>query len=163
MFNGRISAKQLGANLAVLLGGTAGATIGMLVGSSFGGPLGALIGGFAGGTVLGFATDMLITTFVKSDSEEMFDIITEQFSKISEDYVVSEQEADAITLNLSKKLTTNILKDMYETEDREKFANDLIVATFDEEIKKREKVETPTEEQLRNQMVSNMEGLIYIH
>lgn len=163
LFNGRISAKQLASNLAVLIVGTTGGTLGMIAGGSIGGPLGAVIGGLAGGTVSGFAADTLVTTFVKSDSEEMFEIITEQFSEVSVDFLVSEEEADAITSNLSKKLTTNILKDMYETEDRVTFANDLIAKTFEEEISKREKVITPTEEQLRNQMVANMEGLIYIH
>lgn len=163
LFNGRISAKQLGSNLAVLIVGTAGGTLGMIAGGSIGGPLGAVIGGVASGTVLGFAADTLITTFVKSDSEEMFDIITTEFSKISGDYFVNEEEANEITNSLSKKLTTRILKDMYESDDRVAFANNLIVTTFEEVISKRKTVSIPTEEQLRNQMVSNMDGLIYIH
>jgi uncharacterized membrane protein len=163
LFNGRISAKQFAMNLAVLIGGTSGATLGMVVGGSIGGVAGGFIGGIAGGTVGKYASDTLLTTIFKSDSEEMFDIVANQFSKVSEDYLVSQNEAELITENLSKQLSTKTLKNMYESEDREKFANDLITKTFENQISKREKVTLPTQEQMRNQMINSMDGLVYIH
>lgn len=52
---------------------------------------------------------------------------------------------------------------MYESDDREKFANKLIVNLFENQMKKRKEISIPTEEQLRNQMISNMSGVVFIH
>ena len=163
LFKGRISAKQLAINLAVLIGGATGATIGMVAGGSVGGPLGSFIGGMAGGLAGSYGSETLLTFFFKTDSEEMYDIITNEFSKVSNNYLVSQSEADLITESLSNTLTSDILKDMYESDDREKFANKLIVNLFENQIKKRKEINIPTEEQLRNQMISNMSGVVFIH
>ena len=93
----------------------------------------------------------------------MYDIITNEFSKVSNNYLVSQSEADLITESLSNTLTSDILKDMYESDDREKFANKLIVNLFENQMKKRKEISIPTEEQLRNQMISNMSGVVFIH
>ena len=163
LFKGRISAKQLAINLAVLIGGATGATIGMVAGGSVGGPLGSFIGGMAGGLAGSYGSETLLTFFFKTDSEEMYDIITKEFSKVSNNYLVSQSEADLITESLSNTLTSDKLKDMYESDDREKFANKLIVNLFENQMKKRKEISIPTEEQLRNQMISNMSGVVFIH
>ncbi len=85
------------------------------------------------------------------------------FQKVSNNYLVSQSEADLITESLSNTLTSDILKDMYESDDREKFANKLIVNLFENQMKKRKEISIPTEEQLRNQMISNMSGVVFIH
>ena len=163
LFKGRISSKQLAINLAILIGGSAGATIGMVAGSSVGGPLGSFLGGLSGGVIGTYGASTLLTTFFETDTDEMYNIITSQFSEISENYLVSQDEADLITKTLSEKLTTKILKDMYESDDREKFANELILDVFESQIKNRKKVEMPTQEDVRRQMISVMDGMVFIH
>ena len=117
LFDGRISSKQLAINLAVLLGGTAGATVGSILGSSIG-PIGTILGGITGGTIGSYASDTLLTTIFETDSEEMMKIIENEFSNISQEYLVSKEEANNITVTLQEELSTKKLKEMYESDDR---------------------------------------------
>lgn len=162
LFDGRISSKQLAINLAVLVGGTAGASVCGLLGSSAG-PIGGIAGGIVGGTLGSYASDTLLTTVFETDSEEMTKIIENEFSKVSQKYLVSEKEVNNITKTLQNELSTKKLKDMYESEDRKKYANSMIMTIFENEINQRKKISVPTQEQVRNQLISNMDDVVYIH
>lgn len=52
---------------------------------------------------------------------------------------------------------------MYASDDRNKFASDLIEPLFIEEVRTREKIITPTEEELRYSMKDNLKGIVFIH
>ena len=52
---------------------------------------------------------------------------------------------------------------MYASEDREKFANELLDPLFVEMAKKREKITIPTEEELRTEMKNSLHGVVFIH
>lgn len=162
LFNGRISAKQLAMNLSVIIAGTAGATAGTIIGSHLG-PVGSLAGGLLGSLLASYASNTLLTTIFQTDSEEMYDILTKQFSKIASEYVISQDEANNIIKNLSSDLSSDKLKDMFESKNREKFAEKLILKHINKEIKNRKKFTTPTQEEVRMQLLSDMDGLIYIH
>lgn len=162
LFNGRISAKQLAINLSILIGGTAGATVGGLLGASVG-PIGTVAGSVLGGLIGSYATDTLLTTVFQTDSEEMYEIITNQFSKISQDYLVSKSEGNEIVNMLQEKLTTDTLKNMFESEDREEFARTMIIQLFEEEIAQREPITIPTQEEVRFQLISQMKDIVFIH
>lgn len=163
LFSGRISSKQLLINLAVLIGGSAGASLGMIAGSYVGGPVGSIVGGLGGGYVGSYTSKTLLTTVFKEDADEMYDIIKKQYSKVSQIYLVSQKEADEITESLSKQLSTDTLKSMYESKDRAKFANELIKSEFKNQINKRNKIEIPTQEQVRRKYKNDLGNGIYIH
>ena len=93
----------------------------------------------------------------------MYDIIKKQYSKVSQKYLVSQKEADEITDSLSKQLSTDTLKSMYESKDRTKFANKLIKSEFKNQINKRKKIEIPTQEQVRKKYKNDLGNGIYIH
>ena len=159
----RISQKQMLINLTTIIGGTAGATLGMIAGSSIGAPLGLVIGGVAGGILGQYSANTLLSTFLKSDSEEMYEIITEQFTSVSGEYISNNDELDEVSIHLSEVLSTKVLKDMYESKDRNLFAREMIVGIFDEVQKQRQPIIIPTQEQFRKATLKNMEGLVYLH
>lgn len=162
LFSGRISSEQLMLNLAILIGGSAGATIGSIAGSTIGGPVGVILGGMSGGYVGSYTSKTLLTTVFKEDADEMFDIITKRYSKVSRNYLVSKEEANEITDSLSKQLTTDTLKDMYESKNREAFADKLIKNEFKNQINKRKKIIVPTQEQVRKKYKDDLGNGIYI-
>lgn len=52
---------------------------------------------------------------------------------------------------------------MYASEDRNKFAKELIEPLFIEAVKNRDKIITPTEDELRYSMKENLQGIVFIH
>ena len=81
----------------------------------------------------------------------MYEVITEEFQSLAEAYLINKEEGEEITVGLQEKLKDKTLKDMYASEDRKKFAKDLLTPMFEEEVKKRDKIVLPTEEQARSE------------
>jgi len=52
---------------------------------------------------------------------------------------------------------------MYASDDREKFASELMTPMFEEQLANREKISTPTEDEIRYAMIDDMQGIIFIH
>ena len=52
---------------------------------------------------------------------------------------------------------------MYQSEDRSKFADDLLDPLFEKEVKKRPKVEMPTEEEMRASLLEELDGVVFLH
>lgn len=171
LFRGRISKEQLLKNLAVTTVSVAGATVGSLAGSAAGTALapgvgteiGRYAGGFVGGIVSGYVGEKVLSNVYAGDAEEMYEIISAQFQILGDEYLISEAEGDAITLVLQDSLTSDVLKDMYASEDRTTFANDLMEPMFEDQIKKRETIDFPSEEEVRAEMKATMQDVVYIH
>ena len=170
LFRGRISPEQLIANLTVsasglaggLLGAWGGATVGAAIGNAPGAAIGGVVGGVIGGAGASIGTHLLIDNFTESDAEKMCAIIQEEFGKLSEDYIVSKDEADKIVDAVQSKLDGETLKNMYASEDRNKFANDLMAKEFEKEIAKR-KVSVPSEFDIRIHTKETLNNIIFIH
>lgn len=154
-FRGRVSGAQLFKNMtnttASVAGGTAGWAGGAVAGAAIGSAVpvigtaaGAVIGKFVGSMVGGFAagkTAKLVTDqFIEDDAKEMQRILNDVFKNLAYDYLLVEEEAKLIFEKLN--LTASILKDMYASEDREKFATNLMEPTIEEVVKNRKKVST---------------------
>lgn len=171
LFHGRISKEQLLKNLAVTTVSVAGATVGSIAGSAagtaiapgIGTTIGKVAGGIVGGTVSGLAGEKVLSHVYAGDAEEMYDIISAQFQQLGDEYLISEDEGNAITLALQDTLTGDVLKDMYASEDRTTFATDLMEPMFENQIKQREPIDLPSEETVRTEMKATMQEVVYIH
>ena len=175
MFDMRISEKQFVKNFSVtaasVAGGTAGGIGGGALGTSIapgiGTTVGTIIGGLVGGSASGLAADKISDKFYEGDAKEMYRLLQEAFLQKCEDYMVNDSEAQNIAEALSKKLNDDVYKDMYESDDggdgRENYIDKLLDPLFKNEISKREPIETPTEEEVRNSLKEELKGIIYIH
>lgn len=171
LFQNRISKKQFVKNLSVtaagIAGGTAGAWAGGFVGSSIApGPgtvVGQVVGGVAGGAIAGTGAKVLADYITDDDAEEMYTIVQNSFAQKTCDYILDEKEAQNIVGNVSSLLTEDFLKDMYQSTDRERFIEDAIDPLFMEEVSKRPIIEEPTEEEMRDTLINNLDDAIYIH
>jgi hypothetical protein len=163
IFRGRISGAQLFKNVAntasTVAGGTAGwvggATAGAAIGSvipgigtAVGGIVGGLLGSFAGGTAANKVSNKVLNEFIEDDADEMVRIIEKVFTQLAEDYLLSQKEAENIIDSLKDKLTGSTLKEMFASSDRKEFARNLLINQVESEVKKREKIFIPSQEEM---------------
>lgn len=163
IFRGRISGAQLFKNVAntatTVAGGTAGwvggATAGAAIGSAVpiigtavGGIVGGILGSFAAGSTASKVSNSILSEFIEDDAEKMIKIIQDVFEKLASDYLLNKKEAEKIIDNLKEKLTAGVLKDMFASNDREQFSKDLLIEDIENEVKKREKIILPTDDEM---------------
>ena len=77
--------------------------------------------------------------------------------------MISLDEGNLLADNLKNVLIGDVLKDMYASEDREAFARELIEPLFIKQVAQREKIELPTEEKLRYEMLDLLQGVVFVH
>lgn len=145
IFRGRISGKQLFKNLvkngASVGGGAAGFAAGAAMGSVVPG-----IGTFVGGTI-GNKAASKATSFIEDDAVEMIRIIEDNFKDLAIDYLLNKKEVENIVASLSQKLSGNMLKDMFASDNKNLFAKNLLKPIIEFEVRKRKKIYLPTSEQ----------------
>lgn len=171
LFNGRISKEQFIKNFAIAgvsviaatTGGVAGGAIGSLVVPGVGTIPGAIVGSIIAGMASGLASDRIADYIVEDDSEKMYNIISDKFSALCHDYLVTQDEADSIIKKLNSKLNEKTYKDMYQSDDRETFANNLLSPIFENEISKRKKIDDPTTDEIRLSLLNQLNGIFYLH
>lgn len=174
IFQGRISGKQLFKNLtnttSTVAGGaagwwggaTAGAALGSaipIIGTAVGAVAGGLIGSVAGGTAAGKATDTVLGAFIEDDAEEMVSIIQKQFEILAVNYLLSSREAEKSADALQEKLNGKILKNMYASDNREEFAQNLLLPIVESQTSRRKKIFTPDEEDMTRAITTLLEEL----
>lgn len=171
LFHGRISKEQLLKNLVVTIASVAGTTAGGIAGGVVGSALlpgvgttvGTFVGGMAGGAASGYVSNALLSKIYAGDAQQMYDIISEQFRVLSTDYLINEAEGAAITQQLQSTLTGDTLKEMYSSEDRTAFALNLMEPLFEETVRARAKITLPTEDEVRTEMKTSLQEIVYIH
>ena len=171
LFRGRISAEQMIKNLAVtsaaVVGGYAGSTIGGIAGTAVAPGVGTIVGNVVGAMVIGgaagVATEQIMGVFLKDDAEKMLEVLEIEFQRLAEDYILSDEEADRVVYLLKDELTSKNLKDMYASQDKEAFADSLIEPLMEDEIKKREEMKAPSEEEIRAELKATLQGVVFIH
>lgn len=171
LFRGRISKEELLKNLSVSIigvaagtaGGYGGAALGSLIAPGAGTAIGGILGSLLAGTISTVAAEALISPFYESDAEEMFAIISDEFLVLCNDYLINEKEASVLTNKLKSALAGDTIKDMYATEDRNKFAKDLLEPLFEEQVKNRTLIAMPTEEAMRLEMKNALQGVVFVH
>lgn len=171
VFQGRISKEQMLSNIAVTIvsvgggiaGGYAGGAIGSAIAPGIGTTVGSVVGGTIGSVGVGLGADYIAKLLYEGDAQMMYDIVVAEFQAMAEDYLVNEAEASNITNELSKRLSEDALKDMFESKDRVTFAKELMEPMFETEIAKRELVKTPSEDEIRAELKQNLIGVALIH
>lgn len=171
LFAGRISKEQLLKELTVAIASVGVATVGTVAGGAVGTAIapgvgtavGKVAGGIVGGTVAGIGSNWVAGKVYEGDAEQMYEIISAKFKELSEEYMTTQEEGDAIVSKMQKELSSSKLKDMYASDDREKFASELMTPMFEEQLANREKISTPTEDEIRYAMIDDMQGIIFIH
>lgn len=167
IFRGRISGKQLFKNLlgnvATVGGGGAGWIAGAAAGTyilpGFGTIAGGLIGAFGVGYVAGKLVNFITGKFVEDDGNQMFEIVKEEFTKISMEYLLTKTEGEKIADLLVVTLNQKVLKNMYASKDRNNFAREILIDMCDKIIEKRKKIEIPECNAVNETMVEILQEL----
>lgn len=141
IFRGRISKAQLFKNVVNTSAGVAGGVGGWMggaatgaaigsavpvIGTAIGGVVGGLIGSFAGRTAANKVSHSVTDKFIEDDSKEMIRILEREFTAVSFDYLLNKDEAEKVVAKLQSNLDSATLKDMYSSDNRNKFARELI-------------------------------------
>lgn len=156
IFRHRISGKQLFKNLANTTSTVAGGTGGWMAGAAIGsailpGPgtvIGGLIGSVGAGAAAGKVSEKILGTFIEDDAKEMVRIIESVFTEMVTEYLLNQKEAEKSVDKLSDKLTGKLLKDMFASEDRKIFAQNLLLPIVESEVSKRRTICLPTEQDM---------------
>lgn len=135
IFRGRISAKQLIKDVAKTSGGIAGglggwyggAMLGTLVFPGAGTVIGGIIGSVGGGFLVQWATGAIADSFVEDDADEMLTIISQEFEQLAQEYMLNEEEANAVVDALNQTIDGNMLKNMFASTQRELYASEIIL------------------------------------
>ncbi len=164
IFRGRISGGQLVKNIVettgTVAGGTVGwiggATVGATVGSAIpiiGTAVGALVGGLAGamggGTLAAGAANSVMDNFIEDDANEMVEIIEKEFTQITQDYLLTKEEVEQVVDYIGEKVNGKILKDMYASSNRGKYAEDIMLPFVEKLIKGREHIGELSQEDMQ--------------
>ena len=164
IFQGRISGKQLFKNFtntaATVGGGTGGWLAGAAAGSAIlpgiGTFVGALAGSMIGGAAAGKVTNSVVGAFIEDDADEMVEIIRGEFKQMCEEYLLSHKEAEKSVDRLKEKLDGKMLKDMYASSNKEKFARNLLTPIVERQVVCRSFIPSLTE----NQMVASVREVL---
>lgn len=174
IFRSRISGKQLFKNLAEttasVAGGTAGwmggaaagAAIGSavpLIGTAIGGFVGGLLGAFAGGAVSGKAANKALGKFIEDDADQMVRIIENEFKVLAEEYLLSQKEVERVADKLKEKLTGKILKDMFASKNRRKYASTLLTPPIESVTASRKRILLPSGEEMQKALRDVLEEI----
>ncbi|MEQ9968671.1 hypothetical protein ABRP72_05730 [Pectobacterium carotovorum] len=164
LFKGRISGAQALKNVTVtatsvaggtggwMAGAAAGAALGSavpIIGTAAGGIVGGLIGSFGGGWAANKITKSTMDLMIKDDADEMIELIQIQFGEIAFDYMLSKEEAEWAIGEISNKIDTKLLMDIYSSENRSKHAYEWMEPLAQEKLSKRKAItKTPTENEI---------------
>lgn len=169
-FRGRVSGKQLFKNVMTLVssigagyaGGAAGAKAGALAGTKIGllfGPQGAAIGltigtaaggiagAIAGGSVGGKAGHAAMSKFIEDDAVEMVNIINERIVPLVQSYLLSKEELNLVIDELKIELEKEKLLQMFVSEDRNKFADEMLIEIIEKIVCWRSRIMLPNAEE----------------
>lgn len=167
IFRGRISGKQLFKNMtetaATVGGGTggwiAGAAAGTAVLPGVGTVIGGVVGSLAGGALAGKAANSVVGTFIEDDAEKMVNIIQDTFTDIASEYLLNNKEAEKSIDKLRDKLDGKTLKNMYASDNKGKYARNLLIPIVENEVSKREKINKVTNDQMKNSLIVVLEEI----
>ena len=169
-FRGRVSGKQLFKNVMTLVssigggyaGGAAGAKAGALAGTKIGllfGPQGAAIGltigtaaggiagAIAGGSVGGKAGHAAMSKFIEDDAVEMVNIINKRIVPLVQSYLLSKEELNLVIDELKIELEKEKLLQMFVSEDRNKFADEMLTEIIEKIVCWRCRIMLPSAEE----------------
>lgn len=122
---GKISGKQLFKEVATLVSGLiGGGVVGVLLAPL--GPVGVIIGGIIGTGLSSEAMRRLLNQFIEDDAVKLIEIVNNRFAILANEYLLSKSELDLAVEVLRGCLVHSKLLEMYASEDRIIFADELV-------------------------------------
>lgn len=122
---GKISGKQLFKEVTTLVSGLiGGGVVGVLLAPL--GPVGVIIGSIIGTGLSSEAMRRLLNQFIEDDAVKLIEIVNNRFAILANEYLLSKSELDLSVEVLRGCLVHSKLLEMYASEDRIRFADDLI-------------------------------------
>ena len=122
---GKMSGKQLFKEVTTLVSGLiGGGVVGVLLAPL--GPVGVIIGSIIGTGLSSEAMRRLLNQFIEDDAVKLIEIVNNRFAILANEYLLSKSELDLVVEILRGCLVYGKLLEMYASEDRIIFANELI-------------------------------------
>lgn len=122
---GKISGKQLFKEVVTLVSGLiGGGVVGVLLAPL--GPVGVIIGSIIGTGLSSESMRRLLNQFIEDDAVELIEIINNRFAILANEYLLSKSELDLAVEVLRGCLVHSKLLEMYASEDRMRFADELV-------------------------------------
>lgn len=156
IFNSKISGAQFVKNLANTAANVAGGTAGWMAGAAAGSVipvvgtfLGGLAGAFVGSSIADKASKAVLDGLIVDDAKEMLQILEEEFKGVVFDYLLNENEANAVMDLVKSDLNDGSkLKDMFASNNHHRYARRWLESCADTVIKRRPKVYLPSNEDM---------------
>lgn len=122
---GKISGKQLFKEVTTLVSGLiGGGVVGVLLAPL--GPVGVIIGSIIGTGLSSEAMRRLLNQFIEDDAVKLIELVNRRLTILANDYLLSKCELDLVVEVLRGCLVYSKLLEMYASEDRIRFADELI-------------------------------------
>ena len=122
---GKISGKQLFKEVTTLVSGLiGGGVVGVLLAPL--GPVGVIIGSIIGTGLSSEAMRRLLNQFIEDDAIKIIEIVNNRFAILANEYLLSKSELDLAVEVLRGCLVHSKLLEMYASEDRMRFADELV-------------------------------------
>lgn len=175
MFQGRMSGAQLFKNVSTTASGVAGGTGGWMAGTAAGAAAGAAIGtliapgvgtvigtkvgfwvgGLSGATAGGYAAskaaEAVLDEFIEDDAKQMLAIMKNVFEKLCVDYLLNEEEAQAVLEDVQGLDLPVVLRDMYESGNRNAHARRILKPIVENQVRERKRIVLPSNEDMARQ------------
>ena len=146
-FRGRISAKQLFKDVMTIAAGVGGGAVGgMAVGAAIPLPGTTIIGGMVGAAIGSKGANAVLSRFIEDDAVALLKIINQEFVPLAQEYLLSEEEMNIIIEDIREKLVQEKLLQMYASEDKKAFAQNLLRNCIEKTVKWRVQVHIPSNE-----------------
>ena len=122
---GKMSGKQLFKEVTTLVSGLiGGGVVGVLLAPL--GPVGVIIGSIIGTGLSSEAMRRLLNQFIEDDAVKLIEIVNNRFAILANEYLLSKSELDLVVEVLRGCLVHSKLLEMYASEDRIRFADELV-------------------------------------
>lgn len=139
---GKMSGKQLFKEVTTLVSGLiGGGVVGVLLAPL--GPVGVIIGSIIGTGLSSEAMRRLLNQFIEDDAVKLIEIVNNRFAILANEYLLSKSELDLAVEVLRGCLVHSKLLEMYASEDRIRFADELIEKCIQSIIVWRTRVHIP--------------------
>jgi hypothetical protein len=163
LFQGEVSGAQVFKNVtstaSSVAGGTGGWMAGAMAGAAVGsvipvvgttavGLVGGLIGAFAGGMAASGATSAVLDQLIEDDAEAMLRIGETVFQELGLSYLLNEAEAKQVMDKLKAKDLPGLLRKMYGSNNRQRFARHVLEPLIIKIVKQRKVILLPTSKQI---------------
>lgn len=164
MFQGKISGAQSFKNVArtgsSVAGGTGGwmggaatgavlGSVAPIIGTKAGGIIGGIAGALTGGVAAQKASGVVLDSFIEDDAKEMLRILERVLEEVAADYLLTEAELNEAGENLkSKHDIPDLLRNMYASYNRSKFAKERIETLIKNIVSTRDIIILPSDEEI---------------